>query len=45
MHKKTFTVDVDDEVSEAFSAQVEKRGYTKYRSFAAALKPLTPMPP
>ena len=45
MHKKTFTVDVDDEVSEAFSAQVEKRGYTKYRAIEAAMKAITAMPP
>ena len=38
MHKKTFSVDVNDELSESFSKMVEERGYTKYRAFEAAMR-------
>jgi len=45
MHKKTFTVDVDDDVSEAFSAQVDERGYTKYRALEGAIRAFMAIPP
>lgn len=45
MHKKTFTVDVDDGLSEAFSAQVDERGYTKYRALEGALRAFIAIPP
>lgn len=45
MHKKTFTVDVDDGLSEAFSTQVSKRGYTKYRAIEGALRAFMAIPP
>lgn len=45
MHKKTFTVDVDDELSEAFSAQVDVCGYTKYRALEGALRAFMAIPP
>lgn len=38
MHKKTFSVDVDDELSERFSAQVEERGQIKYRALEGAIR-------
>lgn len=45
MHKNSFNVDVDDELSEAFSAQVDKRGYTKYRALEGALRAFLAIPP
>ncbi|MHC4207359.1 MAG: hypothetical protein ACYSTT_22110 [Planctomycetota bacterium] len=45
MHKKTFTVDVDDDLSEAFSAQVDERGYTKYRAIEGAMRAFVALPP
>lgn len=44
MHKKTFTVDVDEELSEAFSAQVDERGYTKYRALEGAIRAFIVIP-
>jgi len=38
MHKKSFNVDVDEKLSDEFSAQVEQRGYTKYRAIEGALR-------
>lgn len=45
MHKKSFTVDVDSQVSEGFSNQVDKCGYTKYRAVETALRIWTSLPP
>jgi len=45
MHKKSFSVDVDDGVSDAFSSQVADRGYTKYRAVEGALRAFIAMPP
>lgn len=45
MHKKPFTVDVDDDVSEAFSDQIEVRGYIKYRAIEGALRAFMALPP
>jgi hypothetical protein len=44
MHKKTFTVDVNDDLSEAFSAQVDERGYTKYRALEGAMRAFVALP-
>jgi len=38
MHKKSFNVDVDDELSDLFSKQCEERGYTKYRAVEGSLR-------
>jgi hypothetical protein len=45
MHKKSFSVDVNDELSEKFSAQSDERGYTKYRAIEGALRAFVAMPP
>lgn len=45
MHKKAFTVDVDEKVSDDFSVQVDERGYKKYRAIQAAVKLWTDLPP
>ena len=45
MHKKSFNVDVDDVLSEAFSAHVDKSGYTKYRAVEGALRAFMAIPP
>jgi len=45
MHKKSFNVDVDEELSDGFSAQVDKRGYTKYRAIEGALRAFMSLPP
>ena len=44
MHKKSFNVDIDDKLSDRFSAQVEERGYTKYRAIEGALRAFIAMP-
>ncbi len=44
MHKKTFSVDIDDELSELFSNQVLERGFTKYRALEGALRAFTVLP-
>lgn len=44
MHKKSFSVDVDDELSKSFSKQVEDRGYTKYRALEAAIRAFLAIP-
>lgn len=44
MHKKTFTVDVDEELSEAFSKQVDERGYTKYRALEGSIRAFMAIP-
>jgi len=38
MHKNAFTVDVETELSEEFSNQVDERAYTKYRAIEGALR-------
>ncbi len=38
MHKNAFTVDVNEELSNSFSSQVEERAYTKYRAIEGALR-------
>jgi len=43
-HKKSFNVDVDSALSDAFSAQVDERGYTKYRAIEGALRAYMAMP-
>jgi len=44
MNKKAFNVDVNLEVAEKFSGQVEDRGYTKYRAVEAALRAFIALP-
>lgn len=44
MHKKTFTVDVNDELSEAFTTQCDERGYTKYRALEGAMRAFISLP-
>ena len=44
MHKKTFTVDVNDELSEAFSTLCDERGYTKYRALEGAIRAFISLP-
>ena len=44
MHKKSFNVDVSDAVSDEFSAQVDERGYTKYRAVEGALRVFMALP-
>lgn len=44
MHKKPFTVDINEKVSDAFSAQVEQRGFTKYRAIEGALRAFMVLP-
>ncbi|KKN73481.1 hypothetical protein LCGC14_0400560 [marine sediment metagenome] len=44
MHKKPFTVDVDEQLSDAFSAQADERGYTKYRAIEGALRAFIALP-
>lgn len=36
--QKNFNVNIDETLSDAFSAQVEQRGYTKYRAIEGALR-------
>ena len=45
MHKKSFSVDVDEELSDAFTGQVDVRGYTKYRAIEGALRVFMALPP
>jgi len=33
MHRKTFSVDVNDELSEKFSSQIEERGYDDFYDY------------
>ena len=44
MHKKSFSVDVDDDISEAFSTICDERGYTKYRAIEGALRAFISLP-
>lgn len=44
MHKKPFNVDVNDEISEAFSMLCDERGYTKYRALEGALRAFIALP-
>jgi hypothetical protein len=44
MHKKPFTVDCDEQLSELFSKQVEERGFTKYRAVEGALRAFIALP-
>lgn len=44
MHKKTFNVDIDDQLSEQFSNQIEERGFTKYRAIEAAIRAFLVLP-
>lgn len=44
MHKKTFTVDVDDALSEVFSTLCDERGYTKYRALEGAIRAFIALP-
>ena len=44
MNKKSFNVDVSDEVSELFTAQTSGRGYTKYKAIEGALRAYMALP-
>lgn len=37
-NRKAFTVEADEELSKAFSEQVDGRGYTKYRAIEGAIR-------
>jgi hypothetical protein len=45
MHKKSFNIDVNENLSDEFSAQVTKRGYTKYRAIEGALRAFMALSP
>ncbi len=45
MYKKPFTVDVDTELSEKFSLQVDERAYTKYRAVEGAIRAFMALEP
>ena len=44
MHKKSFNVDIDEKLSDEFTAQIDKRGYTKYRAIEGALRAFMALP-
>lgn len=44
MHQKSFNVDIDEKISDAFSAQVEQQGYVKYRAIEGALRVFMSLP-
>lgn len=43
--QKNFNVNVSEELSDAFSSQVDERGYTKYRAVEGALRAFMVLPP
>jgi hypothetical protein len=45
MNRKPFTVDVTDVIADAFSAQVDERGYTKWRAIEGAIKAFLALEP
>lgn len=44
LNKKSFSVDINEKLSEAFSSQVAERGYTKYRAIEGALRAFMSLP-
>ena len=44
VQKRSFNVDVGEKLSDAFSAQVNDRGYTKYRAIEGALRAFMALP-
>ena len=44
MNKKSFNVDVAEELSDLFSVQIGQRGYAKYRAIEAALRAFMALP-
>ena len=42
--QKNFNVNVSEKLSDAFSAQVDERGYTKYRAVEGALRAFIALP-
>jgi len=43
--QKNFSCNIEPEVAEAFSAQVDVRGYTKYRAIEGAIRAFLAIPP
>jgi len=43
--EKSFGVNIEEKLSEAFSAQVDERGYTKYRALEGAIRAFMAIPP
>jgi len=43
--QKNFNVYVDEKVANAFSEQIDERGYTKYRAVEGALRAFIAIPP
>lgn len=42
--RKSFGVDIEETLSESFSAQIDERGYTKYRAVEGALRAFLVLP-